>query len=68
MSKVNAFGGKKKIPSNLLIMKGHLELECVGPQDFCPETERALNLSRVSEMAWLIFLEVCLFSLDADYY
>lgn len=47
--------GTKKIPSDLLIMKGHLELECVGPQDLCPETERALNLPRVSEMAWLIF-------------
>lgn len=36
-------------------MKGRLELECVGPQDLCPETERALNLPRVSEMAWLMF-------------
>lgn len=45
--------GKKKIPSNLLIMKGHLQLECVGPQDLCPEI--ALNLSRVLEIAWLIF-------------
>lgn len=47
--------GTKEIPSNLLIMKGHLELEEVGPQDLCPETERALNLPRVSEIAWLSF-------------
>lgn len=47
--------GKKKIPSNLLIVKGQLELECVGPQDLYPETESALNLPRVSEIAWLVF-------------
>lgn len=59
MNKVNAFE-EKKILHNLLIMKGHLELECVGPQDLCPETERALSLLRVSELAWLMFRKFAL--------